>query len=503
MDQDPDGRNTDTTEQDTAAAANSVPPAAPSPEVQAALDEMTAEAATATTDAAKPAKSSKATKTRKKSPKSQSDASDTDAADAAAATASASAAEPEPATAKTASASAAGKKSPKVSRIVAIIVAILLVFALVGAALWYFFYYNHPDKIAYDAVSKLFTAENVGTKGEIILAPTPNESDSTINRIALRLDTPTNHLPATGTLNFAVDQKDDPDFDFDLEYVQLEDGVLYLKVDGIMAAIEAAGLDEDAQDDLTTTLELVDDIDGEWWEIAVVDLMKSLDMDRSTAEMADAVYTCAVDLAKGEGLNELGAIYDQHRFLTLEKVKSVNTDGHWYTHDADFGHMLYRASLNKRALADFINQLPETDSAETFADCYNTAVKDYYKDRGFDSRRYYESSLLDLDEIDEISAYDLDLPEELKFYLEISNWDHKLQRFILTHTIEDEINLSADLTFDYRKATVNPPSSYKPITDLVDDDRLEEAYYEIWEVQTSAQSDDAFELFSDSEAGSL
>ncbi len=500
MDQDPDGRNTDTIEQDTTeqnATAAVESTATPSPEVQAALDEMAAEAATATTDAAKPAKSSKATKTRKKSSKAQPEVSDTDAAAAAAP-----AAESEPA-AKTASASAAEKKSLKASRIVAIIVAILLVFALVGTALWYFFYYNHPDKIAYDAVSKLFTAENVGTKGEIILTPTPDESDSAINRIALRLDTPTNHLPATGTLNFAVDQKDDPDFDFDLEYVQLEDGVLYLKVDGIMAAIEAAGLDEDAQDDLTTTLELVDDIDGEWWEIAVVDLMKSLDMDRSTAEMADAVYTCAVDLAKGEGLNELGAIYDQHRFLTLEKVKSVNTDGHWYTHDADFGHMLYRASLNKRALADFINQLPETDSAETFADCYNTAVKDYYKDRGFDSRRYYESSLLDLDEIDEISAYDLDLPEELKFYLEISNWDHKLQRFILTHTIEDEINLSADLTFDYRKATVNPPSSYKPITDLVDDDHLEEAYYEIWEVQTSAQSDDAFELFSDSEAGSL
>lgn len=369
------------------------------------------------------------------------------------------------------------KKKSKAGLIIAIIIAILLVLGVVGAIVWFFVYYNNPEKIAFDAVSGVLSAENVALNGEVIVSAV-NDSDTPINRIALTFDSASIKTPTAGKVELAIDLKDDPDFNAVLDYVQAEDGIIYIKIEGIMAAIDAADLDKEIKNQLITTLELAEEIDGEWWEISVADVMRSLDVDRSSSKLADELYTCAIDTSRGDYTKELADIYREHRFVEVEKIKAIDTDGHWFTHEAEIGSSLYQVDFNKRELAAFINTLPKTQAAEDFVDCYNSAMKDYFRDQGYNSRTYGDM-LIDLDDFDDVMAYDIKIPDEVtNFYLQISNWGHKLQRAIITDN-EKSYHASINIMFDYRKPSINLPDNYKPLTDLIDDDRIQEAFEEI------------------------
>lgn len=457
--------------------ASEAPAKEPSPEVQAAAAELAQSAApeptaiSSSTKLAKPSKKSTTSSEPATSPtKTQSGPKSRST--------NANNASKETTTAPT-------KKKPKTGQTIAIVISCLLLLGIVGALIYFFVYYNNPEKVAFDAINGAFSAENIALDGEVIIAKDNNNDDSTINRVALHFTSASAKTPTAGTLDLAVDLKDDPDFSAQFEYVQMEDGILYLKVDGIMEMMKSVTDKESSKDlekQLSTTFELIEDIDGEWWEVSVVDVMKSLETDRSAAELTDKVYACAIDVGQSDYMKELAGIYKEHRFVEVEKINSVDTDGHWFTYDPTFGNSLYEVNLNKRELANFITALPETKAAENFIDCYNSAMKEYFKDQGYSSR-VYGDMLLDADDIDEVTAYDIDIPEEAKFYLEISNWNHTLKRFIVTNFSKDIYHASASVGVNYSKPSINAPSSYKPLTDLIDDKRVDEAYNELWAVQ--------------------
>lgn len=370
-------------------------------------------------------------------------------------------------------------KKSKVNLIIAIILIVIMLLSIAGVVVWYFVYYSKPEVVAFDAINHALSAENVGVNGQIFYE-VDNESSS-VKGITLDFTTVSNTIPNNIDATLQVDMRDDPDLTFALGMVQMEDGIIYLRIEGIMDAIDAAELDSDTKKEISTALELAEEIDGEWWEISVADVAKSLDAGRDEAKLVDEVHTCIVDAVKSDWSNELANSYQEHRFITIEKVSQVDTDGHWFTYQPSFGNSLYQISLNKREMANFLNELPEGQTTNNYVDCYNDAMKTYMKSQGYTSR-YRSSYLIDTDDFDELSAYDIDIPDDMHFYFEISDFGHILNRFLVEYSSDEEYSsgrFSVNLAFDYRKVTVSAPSSYKPLTDLIDDDRVEDAMYEL------------------------
>ena len=71
----------------------------------------------------------------------------------------------------------------------------------------------------------------------------------------------------------------------------------------------------------------------------------------------------------------------------------------------------------------------------------------------------------------------------MNFYIEVSDFGHRLKRLLMSYEPDNDSGitqrLSVNLAFHYRKVVVSAPTSYKPLTDLTDDDRLEDAIYEL------------------------
>lgn len=385
--------------------------------------------------------------------------------------------------------SAPAKKKSKVGLIVAIVLIVIMLLSIAGVVIWYFVYYNNPEVVAFDAVNHALSAENVGVNGQIFYE-IDSESAADIKGFTLDFTTVSNKIPNSIDATLQVHRRDDPDLTFSLGLVQMEDGLIYLRVEGIMDAIDAAELDSNLKKEISTALDLAEEIDGEWWEIAVADVTKALDADRDSAKLVDELHTCVIDAVKSDWPGELAASYQKHRFITVEKVSGVDTDGHWFTYQPSFGNSLYQISLNKRELASFLNELPEGQTTNNYVDCYNEAMKTYMKSQGYTSR-YRSSYLIDTDDIDELSAYDIDLPDDMHFYFEISDFGHHLNRFLTEYSSDEEYSagrFSANLAFDYRKVVVSAPASYKPLTDLIDDDRIEDAFYELYTAPYSSSS---------------
>ncbi len=453
-------------------------PAEPTPEIQAAVSDLANSESPALSSATitsntKPAKKSKNRKAKASQADDQSELKSQPATNSGSTFS--------PATSQTMQ--TATKKKPRTGRIVAIIIALVVVFSLVGLALWYFLYYNNVDKIAFDAIHGALATENLALDGEVVMNADPNNKDSEVQRIAFDFNTASTRIPSQGKVKVAIDMRKDPDFDLEVEYMQKADGIFYLRMDGLMEIMDRAGLTKEQKDSLTTTFELIEDVDGEWWEVSIVDVLKALEVDRTTADFSDQLYTCATDLGSSEYGKELADLYlqDQYKFVDIQKVSQIDTDGHWFSYQAGFGESLYEVTLDKHKLADFINYLPETKVATTFVDCVNEAWRDYAKGMSSSySSTKPADNLIDPDDIDEISAYDIKIPEEFKLYLQIADLSHRLEKVIATYYEKDIMNLSFNLNLDYRKALVNPPSDYQPLTDLIDDERLEEVSQEIW-----------------------
>lgn len=373
-------------------------------------------------------------------------------------------------------------KKSKTGLIVALILVFLLLLSLAGIAIWYLVYYSKPEVATFDAIRQALSAENAGVSGQVYYEYDNEGSSAQLKSVTLDFTSVSSSIPNSLDATMQVDLRDDPDFSLSLGVVQMEDGLVYLRVSGIMDTIDAAELDSDLKKEISTALELAEEVDDEWWEVSLVDVMKSMGADRDRTELYDDMCTCYTETMKSGWSTELAGSYDKHRFAEVEKVNQVDTDGHWFTYQPSFASSLYKISFNKRELANFLNELPEGQTAHDFVDCYNEAMKTYMKSQGYTSR-YRSSYLLDTDDIDEISAYDLNIPKEMNFYIEVSDFGHRLKRLLMSYEPDNDSGitqrLSVNLAFDYRKVVVSAPTSYKPLTDLTDDDRLEDAIYEL------------------------
>lgn len=334
------------------------------------------------------------------------------------------------------------------------IIATVIILGIIGVAIWFFGFYSNPDKVAYDAVENLLIAPNVITSGSVVIET--DMDDSPLKRFSLELENSSRILPSSSTARLSLEFTNDMDIDLQVSTVFMRNGVIYIQFSDLVESIEKLKLDQDTKDALSLYLDTIEVIDNEWWQISVPDIIDSLELESAQSNSIKEIYSCAVEAMGSDISGEMARFYGANKFL---QIKQVNKDTIPSYQGTSWNNNLYRISIDKQKYADFTNRIPETDTAQNFFDCYNNVMRKY---GGEDAEQ------IDLSDIDEISADDVEWSEDLTLYAEISRFDHRLNQ-IFGEKVEDNIKMSVSLAFDYQEVEVSAPSNYRPLTDLIDE----------------------------------
>ncbi len=360
----------------------------------------------------------------------------------------------------------------KTGLIVTIIILLVLLLAGVGAAVWFFCFYNAPDNVSFDAVRNFLNAKSVVVDGDSYTDT--QYTDGSHQRDVLTIKSNTNDnsgastIAISGTLYDRDDEEIDRVADLTLGAVAMSDGVLYIKIDNIADMITkvvqanlAYNSSEEASADALAIIDMVELVEGTWWQISVPNIIDELNgemLDQKAADSVKELYACAVETAKGNLGGELAELYGKHSFIKSEKVAGTKVNNV----AAREGSSLYAVNFDYEAMADFINAIPYTDTANKAYDCYN---------------KFYETVVASDEKVsaadfEKVNAADLEQTFGAKFkgqfYLEITDFSHQLTG-ILMDAKEDNREEQAHFSFTYDKVAVTTPESYRSITELFDD----------------------------------
>ncbi len=358
-------------------------------------------------------------------------------------------------------------KPPKKNRggLIAIIVVLILLVLSGGAfAIWYFAVYSNPDNVAYDALRQLVSAPNVITNGTVEIVS--EQTGDTRVVASLDFDTSSMRVPTSTDVKISFSERDKNDKIVDDHLIELNlgtailaDGDIYFRVSDAMKALDQiSDSSESALDEYgeigAMAYDIIEIIDNEWWQISLDDLVSTLDIKKSEAQPALDFYDCVLNIAKSDWSGEIATLFKDHRFMHIEKVDRAASES---------GRSVYGIlDIQHEELADFINALPETASAEAFYACYNEFARDVNGGGEID-----ELSARDFDEVTASEITEA-MPDDFEAYFEISNFGHRLYKMNTTAKDDDD-ELTVDLSFDYSDARVSAPDKYRPITDLVDE----------------------------------
>ncbi len=385
-------------------------------------------------------------------------------------------------------------KKNKLGVIVAALVLILILIGGIGMAVWYFVIYNNPENIAFDAVRQFITADNIVTTGELtnryvsiydydrncstVNAPGIQSdclSDSKTTLMKLKFESASNHLPNMTKVSLELSERDDNNEIVDDHLVTLDlgtgvmaDGVIYLQVSNLHETfekvleenyIDLTNDDDENVQQWAMVEEIIDIIDNEWWQISAEDVMDTMseimsDDKAETKPFVDA-YNCIFKTAATNHSEEIAKLYDQNRFLSVEKA------------DRDTGiagRSFYKADIDLDKLVEFYDQSLSSQASNDVVACVNT----FYKDMDYDEQ-------ITIDDLKEYSntkelkeSLQKELPDEWSAYLDIADFSHKLHG-VVVDAKDPGMELSADLDFNYADAEVTAPEKYRPISDLVEE----------------------------------
>lgn len=367
-----------------------------------------------------------------------------------------------------------GDKAKRRTQIIigAIVGALILI--LGGLAIWFFAFYNNPEKAMLDGVNNLFRASNISLDGGITLMSREDDEDSSIQMVILNLNSSSSKLPNSTDVSLLITFAEEKSVNLQLGTVQMTDGVIYLKVSGIMDSLRSMGIEAEVENEMEELFSALETIDGEWWRISVRDVLKDLTSDTKIADLYGSLYDCALDASTRDNSRTLVDLYKQNRFIKVKPVKEVDSGDGFLSYQAEAWHNLYEISFDTQALADFINALPETDMAQEMYACYNRALVEYDP----------YSSQLSAEDFSEISASDIDIPKDLHLYAEVSQFGHKI-RSLWAYTEDNEWQNSFAVLLGYNDAVVSAPSEYRDITELFKELPIED----MWSSVTLPSSD--------------
>lgn len=374
-------------------------------------------------------------------------------------------------------------KVPKPNRkglVVGLIILAVLMLIAGGLAIWFFVFYNNPTKVAFDALGNLVSAENVNTIGSVRIVPPAGVDDSSpLKNIMVNFDS-TGALPgaANATLSFDLefDEKTEGDkeaasaielygleeghFEIKLGTVQMTDGVIYLRVAGIMASLEEIGVKEGSPiyESMQEYISLIDLVDDEWWQISVPDIIDSIEPEEQLSEFYKDYYNCALDLVKEDKSAELKQLWSAHPFAELEPISrkefGQTASGGWNGY--------YDLKFNTTELASFVNGMVDTTAARNFYACSNAAAQ---------KAGITDDAEISAEDIDEADASDFSALDSNNVItrLEISRFGHQLKGLTVNSASTTDTQISTSLMFTYQPSTIVAPDNYRPISELIDE----------------------------------
>lgn len=343
----------------------------------------------------------------------------------------------------------------------------IFLLVLLGCVVWFFACYNRPEKAVLDSIDYLLSAKNLSLDGAVSLNWPDSATDAPLKSLTIELDSSNTSLPNATDVTLLAISEEGKNINLKLGTVQMTDGVLYLKISGIIDSLKNFGLEtgtEDA-DELVTAFENIDD---EWWRISVRDLLKE-NLSENAVQLYDDIVDCNAELGTRDYAAIFNDLYGKNKFIQVTPVKQFASSDGYVSYQPQAWHNLYEISLDRDALARFLNSVPETEVANQLVACYNTAIQD------FDP----SAKALNTDDITEISAEDIDLPDELRVYAEISQFGHKL-RSAWSYIDGQDYGNAASLLFKYHNIEVSAPSEYRDITELFEELPVED----IWSAVT-------------------
>ena len=356
-------------------------------------------------------------------------------------------------------------KKKRTGLIIGIILGSVALIAIIAAVLVYFLWYQNPQKVVTDAVVGAVTSQKSITEGKITV-----KSDELNVEIDLKSsnDAPESSFDTTVKVS-GDDLGDIKEFNLKLAGALSEDGVVYIKADGLqeivdglvevyMQSMEAELRSYDTatqeqykkvvEEQFSTMLDpIVSKIDGQWLKFTSADL--------SDNEEAKCMMDAMVDIQKDSSyMQEVGDAYRENPFIVLSDEKVESRDGaKGYEFDIkgmegkgeDFGKALEDSKISKK-LSDCLESSDSSDlDSDDIADAPTVRI-------------WVDSMSHKLTEIEIVSKDDdMDLSMNLKFEIGKSNdieipSDAKDGKEVF-EDIEDEVNaLSGNSSYSSRSS---------------------------------------------------
>lgn len=351
-------------------------------------------------------------------------------------------------------------KKPHKGIVATIIAAVILILLAVGAVIWYFVYYNNPEKVAYDAISGLFTEKT--SVSQMLLTSKIGDPIDDSTRVKLWVDVHTVGVGASASMEATLmltpvdangESLDDP-YKFKLSNIILSDGVIYIRTEDLANAFDDFMADSNLSmgglgNIISGVLEAADD---EWWQISVPGVLDTVMAGDNKLQPTKEFYTCMVNVANQDIRGELAQAYSNHRFIKVAKATNPAA--------TNAGSSNYDVSLDYEEMAGFVNALPDTEAAKGIYNCYNR----YMQQIGA------PDSQISAEDVPEVTAEELasDFSETMNIQISIADWGHTLTQINVTDSANPDTLFS--IGFEHgATAEVKAPDNYRSVTELYEE----------------------------------
>ena len=262
---------------------------------------------------------------------------------------------------------AMGQRKSKVGLIIAICAVILVVLLAIAGATAYAFY-QKPENVLLDAVSKLPLATKVSTKTTVNSNFSYEADGVNIKFKKFTFDTGAENTPkfdANAELALEVNGKE---LSLKASGLATDNGTVYFKVDNIVSSIKETlsilhqKLPAQAEKHLKK-------IDGKWAKYSLADVRKQ---DKKSADQLQCVIDAYKKYSKDDkAKHQISSVYKKHSFIIIDKeVKSQ---------DGNFG---YDVSVDDDKAEAFWKDFRETSFAKSVESCapnVSSSSSDTYK----------------------------------------------------------------------------------------------------------------------------
>lgn len=352
---------------------------------------------------------------------------------------------------------------------------------------------NTTESIFLESINNLATSNQVAVNGDIKFTP-KNLGLAGIDSVTLNFDSKRADSNQHTEANLKVDFVDGSSTDvINLGEITLKNGVFYVHVDGLNKLYQESIRDyvssyiydsiesqytynmyrecytldwfSDEYDDCISAISsdpvldstitektneflkevdaIVEEIDGQWFEFSIEDIMDSdfvtnqLNIPAITKQSIISSYNCTINAVNGlpEYSSEFMDLYNEHAFVEL----TSSQDGY------------YDVSFNAKKLTNYLNGLPKLSFYKEVARCTNISTDDIT----------YE---IDRDDVEGMLDYLPDISLRFEGLL-----NHHLKDLKVSQSSE-YYDFSVDLNFTYpSNLQISAPGSSKPIMELVEE----------------------------------